>query len=362
MKTNFFISLFIASSAINAFEVETKIQDLIIPHHHGSDYKVLSKSDGRIYWMNQTNPELIEKLQRAKIEKLNVTLDLDDEENIQDITLNVSNASVSHNVNASLDSAKGFFGSGLTGFNFTPTNVSAAEANVLFDSLNSRSGNFWGKSECFNRALVWSQDMSILRNMNPKVSNSNPAAQIKYNELRSRHNSINSMKAFIFFSKRYIDLCDDRKGCKWWFHVAPYVQAGRQELVLDREFMKTPKDLQEWATSWSFVGKFEEKTGIDITNCPIISKYQEYEKEDQDFTNFSARINEQYKDEDIARNYMVRESRGYSKFCMIRKVPMYYYDPHSVEYFDKGMAPERTSFSEDDLKMARKHFKDSYDW
>jgi hypothetical protein len=47
---------------------------------------------------------------------------------------------------------------------------------------------------------------------------------------------------------------------------------------------------------------------------------------------------------------------------MIRKVPMYYYDPHSVEYFDKGMVAERSSFNEDDMKAALRHFKDSYDW
>jgi hypothetical protein len=359
MKTNFFISIFIAASAIQAFEVDTKIQDLIIPHGPNSDYKILSKEDGRIYWMNQTNPELIGKILKAKEEKLNVTLELDNEENIQDITLLETAAPT---VYASLDSKNEAFSNKLNGFNFTPTDVVENDVKILFDSLNSRTGNFWGKSECFNRALIWSHDMSILRNMNPKVVDKNPSAQIKYNELRSRYTAINSMKAFIFFSKRYIDLCDDRKGCKWWFHVAPYVHSGDKELVLDKEFMKTPQELQAWATSWSFVGKFEEKTGIDITNCPIIGKYQEYEKEDAEFTNYSAVLNERLNDEDLAREQMIRESRGYSKFCMIRKVPMYYYDPHSVEYFDKGTVAERSSFNEDDKKAALRHFKDTYDW
>jgi hypothetical protein len=359
MKTIFFISIFIAASAIYAFEVETKIQDLISPRGFNSDYKILSKEDGRIYWMNQSNPELIGKILKAKAENLKILLVLDEEENVQDAALLET---TNDTVYASLESSKGLFNSKLNGFNFTPTDVENNDVKILFDSLNARTGNFWGKSECFNRALVWSHDMSILRNMNPKVVDNNPPAQIKYNELRSRYTGINSMKAFIFFSQRYIDLCDDRKGCKWWFHVAPFVQSGAKEMVLDREFMKTPQELQVWATSWSFVGKFEEKTGIDITNCPVIEKYQEYEKGDADFANYSKVINERLDDEDVAREHMIRESRGFSKFCMIRKVPMYYYDPHSVEYFDKGMVAERSSFNEDDMKAALRHFKDSYDW
>jgi hypothetical protein len=359
MKTNFFISLFIVASSLQAFEVDTKIQDLLIPHGPDSDYKILSKEDGRIYWINQSNPELIEKILKAKKENLNVTLDLDADENVQDVILRETPVAP---VFASFDSAKGLFNSNLDGFNFTSTDVNETDAKILFDSLNSRTGNFWGTSQCFNRALIWSHDMSILRNMNPRVVAKNPSAEIKYNDLRARHTGIKSMKAFLFFSKKYIDLCDDRKGCKWWFHVAPYVKSGDKELVLDREFMKTPQELQAWATSWSFVGKFEEKTGIDITSCPIIAKYQEYENADAEFTSYSAAMTERYKDEDVAREQLIRENRGFNKFCMIRKVPMYYYDPHSIEYFDKGQVPERNSFNEDDIKAALKHFKDTYDW
>jgi hypothetical protein len=47
--------------------------------------------------------------------------------------------------------------------------------------------------------------------------------------------------------------------------------------------------------------------------------------------------------------------------CQLRKVPMYYYDPRSIEFTDKSLAATRTTWVEQDLEYSYDEFKEGLD-
>jgi hypothetical protein len=101
---------------------------------------------------------------------------------------------------------------------YTPSVISQAEATNLFNRMNR---NYTRKSECSDRAHVWTYD-------------------------EFERNSLNGQKAFIFFTDAYIK----RTGFKWWFHVAPMydvqTSGGVQKMVFDYMYMGRPAPVSEW--------------------------------------------------------------------------------------------------------------------
>lgn len=156
--------------------------------------------------------------------------------------------------------------------------VSQDELTQIFKSLRPDS-YFKGNSQCFRRAHTWAYDMWK----------------------SAKH--IKSMKVFLFFTRKYIN--EYRYG--WWFHVAPYVVYAptlngnalgaeqNNEAVLDRTFFEAPFLLNDWATAFM----------KNQARCRVIDSYVEVD---------------QPKDTD---------------YCLVRKLPMYYYAPVNVENLDK---------------------------
>lgn len=122
---------------------------------------------------------------------------------------------------------------------FAPTDLKTYEkaVEVFKNMLNDGDKN---RSQCFQRAHMWSYDM---------WSKSN----------------IFSEKIFAFYTKRFQILED----WNWWFHVAPLVTAGGVEYVMDGTFMKKPTEVQAWLN-------FFLRT--DKITCPEITNYQEFEE------------------------------------------------------------------------------------
>lgn len=114
------------------------------------------------------------------------------------------------------------------------------QAQTIFNELNPY---YRGRSQCYNRAHIWSYE-------------TNQNRQVK------------SMKVFLFFTAKYIrDYNWD-----WWFHVSPYlivsVNGVPAERVIDYAFMKGPVDMQTWTNY------FMEPQ----VTCPTVAKYSDYEK------------------------------------------------------------------------------------
>lgn len=162
---------------------------------------------------------------------------------------------------------------------FVPTDVGTyEEANRLFSKLEL---GFRSRSQCYQRAMLWSHALAT-------------------------QNSVNNMKVFVFFTKKYIR----EYNYDWWFHVAPYVIAGGVEYVMDRTFTPKPMQMREWTDR--FIHSREE--------CLAVERYSDY------FDNQEAR------------------------HCYLRKVPMYYYQPLNVKAMDEGVFD--TTFSAWELDHA----------
>jgi hypothetical protein len=97
------------------------------------------------------------------------------------------------------------------------------------------------ESQCYNRAHIWAFEWFT-----------------KY--------SINSMKTWIFFTRRYIR----KYKFDWWFHVSPSVrlmQNGIQkEMVMDVKYARDPLDLKNWTNIFM----------RDDANCPMVKTYSDY--------------------------------------------------------------------------------------
>lgn len=109
-------------------------------------------------------------------------------------------------------------------------------------------------------------------------------------EMRQMMNA-QTQKVFLFFSDRYTR----RTGFDWWFHVAPFILVNGVEMVLDPFFFDRPVDMRTWT----------DRFMDGDPECLVVQSYQEYE----------------------AQNKKVD--------CILRKIPMYYYGPLSVEARDK---------------------------
>lgn len=148
--------------------------------------------------------------------------------------------------------------------NFDPTVlISENEAMKLFKTFRK---NAKPDSQCYNRSHVWAYETW-------------------------KNTGISSMKAFIFFTRKYIRDFN----FKWWFHNAPMVylfkRGERKELVLDPEFAGKPLGTEDWATIFL-------KRGM---GCAEIAKYSDYE------------LNQE------------------SQYCYIMKESMYYYQPLDLD-------------------------------
>jgi hypothetical protein len=107
--------------------------------------------------------------------------------------------------------------------------------------MDGFDGNTREKSQCYNRAHVWSYQAFV----NQKV---------------------NLGKVWIFFSRKYIR----EYRYKWWFHIAPYTKIEGYETpyILDRGFTMVPYTLENWKNIYM----------KNKAECKVVNKYSDYTK------------------------------------------------------------------------------------
>ncbi|MEI8347801.1 MAG: protein-glutamine glutaminase family protein [Pseudomonadota bacterium] len=99
---------------------------------------------------------------------------------------------------------------------------------------------------------------------------------------------IKSQKILILYTRAYIR----HFAWGWWFHIAPYLMAQNQEWVIDATFTEKPVTTEDWAKQF---GKIP---------CQVINNYQTFEEKTNEVV------------------------------CLLRKVPMYYYQPLNIREMD----------------------------
>ncbi len=160
---------------------------------------------------------------------------------------------------------------------YIPTVIDSRDVLNKFLNTLTHPDRFYKRSQCFRRAHVWAYD------------------------LFNSEEKVNSMKVVVFFTRKYIR----EYRYDWWFHIAPFIYFMRDgtkyEVVLDKTYFPDGAvELNDWATA------FMENNA----KCPVIEKYQDYENAPAD------------------------------AYCMVRKVPMFYYSPAQIEKLDKENIPK----------------------
>lgn len=265
-------SLFVFSSAFaEVLTVETKINQMFESESSRGFVIVYSENDGRVYRVNSGNTELLDVLRDSLENNTWIKLTVDEKKLISAVKFKKKGGQT---LFETYEKENRYF---------SPTTISASKASQIFAGLNKKAKS---KSQCYKRAHVWAFNM------------------------KQKHN-VDSMKIFLFFTKKYIEEFE----YDWWFHVAPYVATTSGELVMDRTYTRSPMSVPRW-------------TSIFMKNnasCPVVNSYNQYSQ------------------------------NQWSNYCYVRKVSMYYFQPLDISRADNG-GYGKDYWQKWELKSAKKEF------
>ena len=267
------------AGVLAATTVETRIHDVIIPTREGENASVLSTSDGRVYEVDSYQADVMASLLRAQAGHTPLRLTLDGGDRIVAAVELPSESGDDPELDPVIQDSHGL--------GYRASNLGEmSDADSLFDSLPALKHH----SQCFQRAHVWARQMYL-------------------------RDAVYSMKVFLFFTRAFIQ----QHHYKWWFHVAPFVYVRGQEIVLDPEFVRQPREMHEW-TDFFMMDRGSVKPPLSASpDCSEIASYTVYE------------IN------------------PVSQYCYTLKLPMYYYQPQDAEDLaKKGTRVE--SFRDQDVQ------------
>ena len=241
-------SLLLLVFCISAFNLYAEtIQTEIVSIEQFDSETVIFAGDGQVYRIH--SEEDIQKAVRAKELGLEVTIELDATYSATEILEQRSNIlNISLTSSATLESVYSSIEMGSTQKNNLANNLMSSYISdfssdyQLSNLMQVMSSNTKSKSQCYNRAHVWSW------------------------ELYSRfHNGqrIQTGKMWLFFTRRYIREYD----YKWWFHIAPYLTVNGEPKVIDRSYSNGPQNERTWTNM--FMGNNAE--------CKQIVRYSDYE-------------------------------------------------------------------------------------
>lgn len=296
------------SPAAQADVVRTRIFRIEAPSAPGMDREVLSTHDGRVYFVPSGEQTLLQKLQRLSDEHVPARLVLDGDRVVDGAALSPAEISAYSDdfdrpqVTAEAFEALGpdsFSQSGPSAADDLPRSLVAArvlgyEPTILgsvedAQSLFRTERELNHHSQCYERAEVWTREFEQARD-------------------------VKSMKVFMFFTQRFRNRFTHNvlfvaRPYKWWFHVAPFVYVGNQEYVLDREFVDQAVPMDEW--TFQFIGKVEH----DNHEIPNPTRAEAACLDGASYSQYANDPNP-------------------ARYCVLRKVPMYYFQPVDVEGLD----------------------------
>lgn len=237
MRGIFITTCLLFATIANAKVITTSVYDIIEPDKAESKYLILTTS-GDVFELNEDDTEALEAAKFSLTQKVLVDIDL------VDLSLNKilgirENISKINMVNEELTyESESVFNTNvptpLDGYELTKI-YNMDDAKKLFISQRTRTKR---RSQCYNRAHVWTYELS--------------------------KRGVNSGKVWLFFTKRYIR----EYKYKWWFHVAPYIQVREQaeDVVMDREFTRDPLPLTTWKNIFM----------KNNAKCPTVEYYSDY--------------------------------------------------------------------------------------
>ena len=278
------MALVLSMSAFAGYTVNTHIVEI---EDNGDEdtLDVLVSYDGRIFEVQRDDLETIADLQVAKEIGAQVEVDLSSNfisdkilnqiETIKSVKLLSQNTDVNYEANATAEPISPMH-------NYIPSDVGTYEkAQMIFNDLNN-AGRRQRRSQCFNRAYVWSKYMYKIH-------------------------GVKSMKVLLYYSKRYRE---NIRGSRWWFHISPVVKIGNENYAMDREFRRNPETVKDWQNY------FTKKIPDESYDCKMVTHYSEFK---DDYRNFS-------------------------EWCFTQMTSMYYWEPNDIQRVEET-GQEMTGFS-----------------
>jgi len=242
MKALISLSLLLAFSA-QARTLQIKVIDVLEPTEGEKSHIVLA-GNGQVYEVPSQDAKLVSSVKVAQKMKTKVAIEIDENSDFND---SIGGRSIIEHVEitSNLKNMTGIKAEESRPFispmnNYAVTELkSMEEAKKLFETMTPYTRR---KSECFNRAYIWSMDLN-------------------------KNFGVYAGKMWLYFTPKY--LWKFRKH-KWWFHVAPYfkVAGQKEEIMFDREFDPHPKPYTEWKSDYI----------LNNYKCPHVEKYSDYDQ------------------------------------------------------------------------------------
>lgn len=236
------------------FESTTRvgIVNLESPNEYSDNY-IAYATDGRIYEISADSKEIIVKAKMALEDQVEVEINIGENTESEDITgfrteiyhIELTNFELESSVE--INSTNRIKDNSLLSrskinnmlLNSYITNLSSSyDADNIFREQRTDTRQ---KSQCYNRAHVWSWEMSR-QNYNGR--------------------SIQPGKIWVFFTQRYIR----NYRYKWWFHISPYLNVNNELVVMDKSFTSSPISERAWTN------RFVRSEAA----CPVVAKYTDY--------------------------------------------------------------------------------------
>jgi hypothetical protein len=218
-----------------ANQVTSQIHD--IDHgDHIADEALVFLTSGQVAKINVNNPDLLKKIQRSLQNRQTVTLEVDENREILDISTEIKESLPTEADPLPVEGVKLLSPDPMVGF--TPSILSESTVKSYFRQMRHVSKE---ETQCFNRAHIWSYEMRVKRN-------------------------VYSNKMWIFFTRKYIR----KYNFEWWFHVSPMVHMivddQVKERVIDRKYSSGPLSIQKWGNIFL----------RDDFKCPTVHKYSDH--------------------------------------------------------------------------------------
>jgi len=227
--------------AANAAPIETKIHQILSPEKGEQNYLVLA-TDGLVYEIDKNDTEIVDMAFMAMEDKSVVTIELNTLSGIRKLmnqSVGIKSLELMSNELPEFAPMDVEFAPNADPLDSFKVSV-LADMNVAkryFSTMKTRTRR---RSQCYNRAHIWSYELST-------------------------DHGLKTGKMWLFFSARYIK----EYKYKWWFHIAPYIEVATvgEPVVLDREFSRTPQPLTAWKNVYM----------KNNANCAKTNNYTMYE-------------------------------------------------------------------------------------
>lgn len=277
MKKIFLIVLG-ALFSLSAIASPVGIVRIDTPDEQNLNYSIYA-TDGQVYTVHTDNVNLVDQLRYAMDKELEVKLNVAEDLKVVTDALAIQDEILAVDVTiAETDEKTDLIAPSLNKSNtammstYDPSILQNAPITNfqsradMMEVFKSQRKKLKRKSQCYNRAHIWSHEMQKKRYMGEKIF---PG------------------KIWVFYSKYFIK----RIGYKWWFHISPYAKLKGQDMVLDRTFLKEPLSPDDWVQS------FFKRRSI---KCNEVNRYSDY------------------------KNYQR------SADCFLIKTSLYYWQPHQI--------------------------------